>query len=239
MRERYFRFKQFGVKHSRSAMKVGVDAVMLGAWADVESASSILDAGCGCGLIALMLAQRNPTARIDGIDIDADSVAEATDNVALSPWSDRISICQTDFMNYSQESGAKYDHIVSNPPYFSAGVNDISGGRLISRHASVEGLSPVSLLSVGSQMLTVNGKISMICPPLWLDELQECAAECGLRLRRLCRVSGTSDSPVKRLLLEFGKEGSECVETDIVIEAERGVPTEEYRRLTQDFYLKF
>ena len=38
-RESVFRFKQFDVANSLSAMKVGTDGVLLGAWADVESGS--------------------------------------------------------------------------------------------------------------------------------------------------------------------------------------------------------
>ena len=82
MKERLFRFKQFSVRHELSAMKVGMDGVLLGTWAAVDGARRILDAGCGCGLIALMCAQRNAGARIDAIDVHALSVEEASFNFA-------------------------------------------------------------------------------------------------------------------------------------------------------------
>ena len=66
----YFKFKQFTVFHDRSSLKVGTDAVLLGAWAEVSEAKRILDIGTGSGVIALMLAQRS-NAQIDAIDIDA------------------------------------------------------------------------------------------------------------------------------------------------------------------------
>ena len=50
-------------------MKVGTDGVLLGAWAELEEAASILDIGTGTGLIALMAAQRNAQARIDALEI--------------------------------------------------------------------------------------------------------------------------------------------------------------------------
>jgi tRNA1Val (adenine37-N6)-methyltransferase len=53
-----FQFKQFAVYHNRCAMKVGTDGVLLGAWADVGRAKSVLDIGTGSGVIALMVAQR-------------------------------------------------------------------------------------------------------------------------------------------------------------------------------------
>lgn len=64
-----FRFKQFSVEDSLSAMKIGTDSVILGAWADVIDAKNIMDVGTGCGLLALMCAQRSD-ALITAIDID-------------------------------------------------------------------------------------------------------------------------------------------------------------------------
>ncbi|MBO5664230.1 MAG: methyltransferase, partial [Bacteroidales bacterium] len=86
-----FRFKQFEVYHDRCAMKVGMDGVTLGAWAELpalEDASEarILDIGTGCGLIALMLEQKYPLAQIDAIEIDSEAAAQAYENVQASPW---------------------------------------------------------------------------------------------------------------------------------------------------------
>ena len=79
-REKIFRFKQFSVINDKTAMKVGTDGVLLGAWCDVDMAQHVLDVGTGCGVIALMIAQRNAQAIIDGIDIDDDAVNEARSN---------------------------------------------------------------------------------------------------------------------------------------------------------------
>lgn len=66
-------------------MKVGTDGVLLGAWANVCEADRILDVGCGCGLIALMAAQRNRAARVVGVELDAAAAADALANVQHSP----------------------------------------------------------------------------------------------------------------------------------------------------------
>ncbi len=52
-------------------MKVCTDACVLGAWAEVAPYETILDIGAGTGLLSLMVAQRNPTARVEAVEMDA------------------------------------------------------------------------------------------------------------------------------------------------------------------------
>ena len=75
-----FVFKQFEIRQTRSAMKVGTDGVLLGAWFDIGmEALRVLDIGTGTGLIALMAAQRNALARIEAVEIDLDSCVDAAE----------------------------------------------------------------------------------------------------------------------------------------------------------------
>ena len=69
MRESVFRFKKFSLHHNLCPMPISTDGVLLGAWADVCDTKNVLDIGTGCGLIALMIAQRNQDAATDAIDI--------------------------------------------------------------------------------------------------------------------------------------------------------------------------
>ncbi len=112
-RSRGFTFKQFHINHDRCAMKVGTDGILLGAWAPVEQARRVLDIGSGSGLIALMLAQRSRSdCHIDGVELDSDAVIQARENVAASPWSDRVTITESAVQEYQADP---YDLIVSNP----------------------------------------------------------------------------------------------------------------------------
>ncbi len=114
-----FRFKQFVVRQDLSPMKVGTDGVLLGAWATVRASDRrMLDIGTGTGLIALMLAQRAPQARIEGIDIE--EVAEARANADASPWGERIEMVQESAQTFSL--GGRFDLVVSNPPFFDGSL---------------------------------------------------------------------------------------------------------------------
>ena len=238
MKECVFHFKKFDCSHGRSSMKIGVDAVLLGAWADVSGVYRILDVGTGCGVIALMVAQRNKDAEIIAIDIDGPSVEEAKTNFAKSPWSSRLRAAVED---YSTLHISPVDLIISNPPYFKSGIECPDSARLVARHDA--SLSPLSLLECGRSLLTERGRVAMVIPADREDEVVSAAVSYGYVLKRCCRVRGHAEAPVKRLLLEFSKSdnGSDNIGgcESLVLEVEPNHPTEEHRLLCKDFYLKF
>lgn len=358
----WFRFKQFTVRQSGSAMKVGTDGVLLGAWSRIDPRHRrYLDIGTGTGLIALMIAQRvtastaagnidvaypepeNATTlhpldcvadgetmsvevpmserhvsasleasdssltcgcaslfsagirsadvRIDAVEIDGVSAHQAACNVAESPWSGLIHVYEEDIREFASGGGScteptkreethvaladvscgielapcqeadgrlanvscgmelvgeaygsgKYDHILSNPPWFVDSLHSPHQGRTTARHAS--SLPYAALIECVGKLLSRGGVFSTILPAENGDSFVSMASEAGLELIRRTAVSTISGYPPKRLLLEFafGVEGMLCpVEESLSIET--GTPgcfTEEYRKLTRDFYLKF
>ena len=120
-RNNYFQFKQFRIIQERSAMKVGMDGVLLGAWADPSGATRILDVGTGTGLIALMMAQKNNRAQIDAIEVDQEAFNEAVLNCQQSSWNDRIRLELCSLQEFAERTNCQYDLIVSNPPFFTNG----------------------------------------------------------------------------------------------------------------------
>ena len=84
MAKDYFQFKRFTIHQSLCAMKVGTDGTLLGAWA--RGGNHVLDIGTGTGIIALMMAQRYPSAKVLGVDIDEGAVKQAKANVEDSPF---------------------------------------------------------------------------------------------------------------------------------------------------------
>lgn len=248
MKQTRFRFKQFEVNHFRSAMKVGVDGVLIGAWCDVAGAGSILDVGTGCGLIALMAAQRNSRARVDAIDIDMDSVEEARGNFMESRWKERLRVINISLHELCSDVGKEivpshgYDLIVSNPPFFNSGGNPEASRRMAARHQGE--LSPLALLELAAGLLSERGMLSMIFPSEQLDEVNTFAKSYGWRLRRLAHVKGHPSAPEKRVMSEYVREQHPesimaIAEETIILEERPGEPTPRYCQLCHDFYLKF
>lgn len=142
-------------------MKVGTDAVLLGAWADLDGATRILDIGTGSGIIALIAAQRAAgECLIDGIEIQSPDCAQAIANVAASPWSDRIQIVNTPVQAFAPPY--HYDVILCNPPYFSNSLLSPASGRTIARHTVT--LDYEDLAAACARLLSLNGTVSVILP---------------------------------------------------------------------------
>ncbi|HEY5508921.1 MAG TPA: methyltransferase [Paludibacter sp.] len=232
----YFSFKQFTVFHHLCAMKVGIDGVLLGAWASVENANSILDIGSGSGLITLMLAQRSE-AEIIAIDIDADAVLQTVDNVSKSPWQNRIRTKEISLQLFVFETSDRFDLIVSNPPYFVNSTKTSTLSRTTARHTG--SLSHEALIENAKLLLKPTGRICLILP---VNEGLQCvdfAENIGLFCTKQVTVFPKPGAVAKRLLLEFSLQPSPKIESELTIESnERHQYSPEFSALAKDFYLK-
>lgn len=233
-REKVFRFKQFSVRNDKSAMKVGTDGVLLGAWVDVTNSKQILDIGTGTGLIALMLAQRCD-ANIDAIEIDDDAVSEATLNFNNSPWEERLAIIHSDFVDFAEKTDKKYDIIVSNPPYFVNSLECPNEKRCMARHTN--SLSYNELINGASKLLSDFGTLFLITPSDVEILVKEIIGNVNLFVNEIVYVFPTVGSMAKRLMWKITKINRECVSKKLIIEKERHVYTDDYIDLTHDYYI--
>jgi tRNA1Val (adenine37-N6)-methyltransferase len=232
MSNTFFRFKQFTVYHDLCAMKVGTDGVLLGAWANCANSQNILDAGCGSGLIALMLAQRSD-AKIDAIDINAQAYEQTRINISHSPFAERINAYCIDFFHYFPSR--KYDLIVSNPPYFTNSLKSQNADRCIARHNNEFNFNELFKKSIG--LLTDKGLLSFIFPSDAFKQIQAIAHHNHLYLIRQTIVHPLENRPPKRILLEFSRIKEPLQENEIFIENTNHSYSQEYINLTKNFYL--
>ncbi len=232
----YFQFKQFRIEQERSAMKVGIDGVLLGSWTDVSEAKTILDVGAGTGLIALMLAQRS-SAKITALEIEQNAASEARENAASSPWKDRIEVLHTSFQEFTQTTSEQYDLIVSNPPFFSNAIKAASNERTLARHNDSLSFEDLILNSLG--LLHENGSLAVITPADAFDILNDQARINRLFLKRLTRIHPKPSKMANRLLVQWTKKEQDAEIKEINIYQNDGSFSEDFIELTRDFYLKF
>lgn len=235
-----FQFKEFTIHQDQTAMKVGTDGVLLGAWCSVDAyPDSILDVGSGTGLIGLMLAQRCDAMTIDAVEVDEQAYEQTVSNFELSDWGDRLFCYHSSFQDFAHEmseEGEEYDLIISNPPFYTDDFETNDDARNKARFTS--SLSFQELIEGAANVLSSVGRFAVIIPFKEEQKFVSLASENKLFLNRVCRVKGTATSEVKRSLLEFSFQKTEWIEEELVIETSRHNYTEKYKELTRDFYLK-
>lgn len=228
----YFRFKQFCIHHDRCAMKVGTDGVLLGAWGCVEGCR-ILDIGTGTGLIALMAAQRNPEAKVFGIDVDEEAVFQARENIAESPFCSRIECILQDVLAF--ETGELFDAILCNPPFFTEATLPDDKSRALARNN--KNLPFPLLIKKVAELLAEDGVFSLVVPSGLVQEIVGLCLENGLHLVRRCQVHTTAQKPPRRTLLAFSRQNLKCDEQVLCLMDKDGSRSAQYLELTNDFYL--
>lgn len=232
-----FQFKQFSIHDENSALKVGTDAVLLGAWTNPENSKNILDIGSGCGIIALMMAQK-AAVQIDAIDIDFDSIMEAATNFRNSPWAENLVAIHSSLSDHVKQSKKKYDLILSNPPYFNNSLKSFSDRKNLSKHTA--SLNHEELLSGVKNLISDTGRFMVIIPYDQKNSFVDIALIEGLYINKQLIIYPTPNKPANRIILEFSlKKEAQPKEKELTIRDDLGKFTEQYKTLTKDFYLNF
>lgn len=233
-----FTFKQFSVKQDKTAMKVGTDGVLLGAWTPVShNPFSVLDIGAGTGIIALMIAQRSSAEQIDALEIDEDAYEQAVENFENSPWGDRLFCFHAGLDEFIEEPEDEYDLIVSNPPFYAEDYKSSNEQRDLARFQDAMPFDEI--VEAADLLLSENGILAIIIPFREEEKFIALAKESELYPIKITRVKGTPSSEIKRSLLAFSRNKNTQTEIDeLIIEIERHIYTPEYINLTKDFYLK-
>ena len=232
----FFQFKQFTIHQQHCAMKVGTDGTLLGGWASAPAgACRILDVGTGTGLIALMMAQRFPEARVTGIDIDTDAVGQASENALESPFKERIMIREGDVTRMEDADG--FDAIVCNPPFFDRSLTCPDQQRTEARHTV--SLTYRQLMESAFRLLKDDGRLSAIIPSDCRSRLESEAHLVGFFISRICSIQTTPKKTPKRYMIEFRKQPVKEIDTECgIIELLPQERSPWYQQLINDFYIK-
>lgn len=232
-----FVFKQFTVNQDQCAMKIGTDAVLLGAWTPVNNNPfSILDIGAGTGVLSLILAQRSHAELIDAIEIDDNAYEQCVDNFEQSPWGDRLFCYHASLEEFVDEIDDKYDLIICNPPFYSENYKTENKQRDLARFQDAMPFD--HLLEGVSKLLTKHGTFSVVIPFKETSKFIEIASNFNLFPNTILHVKGTPTSETKRSLIEFSLTKSELITKSLIIENRRHEYTQDYINLTKDFYSK-
>jgi len=232
-----FVFKQFTLNQDKCAMKIGTDAVLLGAWTSIKNNPfSILDIGAGTGILSLMLAQRSSAETIDALEIDDDAYEQCVNNFEESPWGDRLFCYHASLEEFVEDIEDQYDLIICNPPFYSEDYKTESSSRDLARFQDAMPFD--HLIESVSKLLSEEGIFSVIIPFKEEDTFTVLASKYNLLPNRILNVKGNPTSEIKRSLMEFSFRKNDIERDELIIETERHQYTEDYINLTKDFYFK-
>ena len=225
-----FRFQQFSIQQSKDVFRVGTDGVLLGAMCNVKNAKKILEIGTGTGLISLMLAQRNVSAKISAIDINENAVKLASENFRNSIFNENLKVELKDFKNF--ETNENFDLVVCNPPFFeeNASAKDVLARQQVE-------LNFRNLVEKSTEIITKKGILSIILPSEAATDVKSLAEEFNLYLVREINIYGIESGNLKRNILEFSLAQKPLEISDFVIEKSPREYSDQYLNLTKNFHV--
>ena len=225
-----FRFQQFSIQQSKDVFRVGTDGVLLGAMCNVKNAKKILEIGTGTGLISLMLAQRNVSAKISAIDINENAVKLASENFRNSIFNENLKVELKDFKNF--ETNENFDLVVCNPPFFeeNASAKDVLARQQVE-------LNFRNLVEKSTVIITKKGILSIILPSEAATDVKSLAEEFNLYLVREINIFGIEGGNLKRNILEFSLAQKPLEISDFVIEKKPREYSDQYLNLTKNFHV--
>lgn len=216
-------------------MRIGTDGVLLGAWAGVSAATRrVADIGAGCGVVALMLAQRAQNARVDAVECDAGAAADAAANFDASPWPHRLRLHACTFDAF--RSDASFDVVASNPPFFTETLRSPDSARASARHAGQLCFDAL-VARCADGLLGSDGRLAVILPCASDDATLLSAAMHRLHPRRHCLVSNSPGAAPKRSLWEFALADGPCDTSSLTIRNADGTFTDDYCGITREFHI--
>ena len=219
-------------------MKVGTDGVLLAAWCSIDHAQTVLDIGCGSGVIAMIVAQRNPSAIITGLEIEVGAAKQAADNFRHCPWPERLLSLHNSLQSYSAETKQAFDHVISNPPFFEDLHHSSPHGLARNMARNDTQLNFEDLFNGAASLLNKKGRLSLILPVKALEAANEQAVKYHFSLHRKTNVIPIKGKAAHRYLLEFSTIKQGMIEDELIIQKSqvRNDFTKDYIELVRDLY---
>ena len=235
MANNYFQFKQFLIEQDNCAMKVCTDSVLLAALTTVNNLNYALDIGTGTGILALMLAQKNPTLEFDAIEIDELAFLQASNNFSKSKFGTQIKPHLVALQQFV--ANKQYDLIITNPPYFISknnySITDLQ--RAKARHDN--DLTFEELIDSVMKLLNDMGEFSLILPIKEATIFKELATKKGLFVINNIYIKPKLTKFSNRIVMVFSRQQIDEITEEFIVYNEDNSQTDAFKELTKNYYL--
>jgi len=230
----------------RIGYRFSIDPILLADFVGAAPLGTLADIGAGVGIVGLLLAKSDPSARVTLVELQPRLAALCRRNAQENGVADRTQVVQGDVRAAALRSalpGATFDLVASCPPYYPLGQGGVNpqGEEAIARHEVH--LPLADLVRAARRLLRFRGRFAVVYPTPRLTELLSVLSAEGLTPVRLRVVHPYADEPGQRVLVEAckGSKSSLLIEPPLYLRC-RSVPsqggggdyTEEARRILGD-----
>ena len=160
------------ISQPEQGYRFSIDPFILAAHVKGIKNHKVIDIGCGCGIIPLILSLKSSALKITGIEIQQELYVCAKKNIITNKLENRINIIHGDIKNIdTSDTNGEADIIVSNPPYKKKGSGRLNpdSQKAIARHEIT--LDIDILFKCSKKLLKEKGKLYIIFPAQRLSDI--------------------------------------------------------------------
>lgn len=193
---------------SRIGYRFSLDALLLADFTRVKRGETVVDLGAGNGVVSLILAERCPTARCLGVELQDGMVERARKNVRLNDLQDRVEIVKGDVRAIERAARPEiFDVAVTNPPFRRSASGRMSAGaeQRIARHET-EGVL-VDFLRAAAYLLGAKGRLTVVYPAVRSIDVLASMRDSDIEPKRIRLVHAFVNTEATLILAEGVKGG--------------------------------
>jgi tRNA1(Val) A37 N6-methylase TrmN6 len=190
-----------------SQFSFSLDAVLLARFCAVPSRGTIIDLGCGNGVIPLLLSTRTK-ANMIGVEIQPPVAMLAKRNVQFNRLERQISIECADLREYHLIAGyGAFDLVTVNPPYLPIETGQYPMNPQIAAAKYELKCNLMEVILACSRLVKSGGKVAIVHRPSRLAEILNALQQVSIEPKRIRFVHPYLDQEANMVLIEGMKDG--------------------------------